>query len=105
MLTGQVLLRVRDIIRQIYCEYEVDTLRGVLSLDHVHMFVSMALKITISDPARWIKGRSSDEAQREFYALFQMSGLCCRLLTIGLSDVNARVARSRSGQEWRSQTA
>ena len=41
VLTGQVRLRVRDICRQVCRENEVDSLRGVLSSDHVHMFVSV----------------------------------------------------------------
>ncbi|EEE35191.1 hypothetical protein RKLH11_3867 [Rhodobacteraceae bacterium KLH11] len=66
MLTGQVRLRVRDICRQVCRENEVDILRGVLSSDHVHMFVSVPPKIAISDLVRRMKGRSSHKVQREF---------------------------------------
>ncbi len=66
VLTGQVRLRVRDICRQVCRENEVDILRGVLSSDHVHMFVSVPPKLAISDLVRKMKGRSSHKVQREF---------------------------------------
>ena len=69
VLTGRVRLRVRDILRQVCRENEVDIPRGVLSSDHVHMFVSVPQKIAIPDPVRGMKGRSSRKVQREFPAL------------------------------------
>lgn len=69
VLTAGVRLRVRDVIRQVCRENEVDILRGVLSSDHVHMFVSVPPKIAISDLVRRMKGRSSHKVQREFPAL------------------------------------
>ena len=69
VLTGRVRLRVRGILRQVCRENEVDIPRGVLSSDHVHMFVSVPPKIAIPDPVRGMKGRSSHKVQREFPAL------------------------------------
>ncbi|WP_372570730.1 IS200/IS605 family transposase [Ruegeria jejuensis] len=69
VLTGGVRLRVRNILRQVCRENEVDILRGVLSSDHVHMFVSVPPKISISDLVRRMKGRSSHKVQRKFPAL------------------------------------
>ena len=66
MLTGQVRLRVRDICRQVCRENDVEILRGVLSSDHVQMFVSVPPKLAISDLVRKMKGRSSHKVQREF---------------------------------------
>ena len=66
VLPGALRLRVRDICRQVCRENEVDILRGVLSCDHVHMFVSVPPKIAISDLVRKMKGRSSHKVQREF---------------------------------------
>jgi len=66
ILTGQVRLRVRDICRQLCRENEVDILRGVLSSDHVHVFVSVPPKLASSDLVRKMKGRSSHKVQREF---------------------------------------
>ena len=64
VLKGQ--LRVRDICRQVCAENGVDIIKGVLSSDHVHMFVSVPPKLAISDLVRLMKGRSSHKIQREF---------------------------------------
>ena len=66
VLLGDVRQRVRDIIRQVCAENGVDIIRGVLSSDHVHMFVSVPPKLAISDLMRLMKGRSSHKVQREF---------------------------------------
>ncbi len=66
VLIGDLRLRVRDICRQVCRENGVDILRGVLSSDHVHMFVSVPPKLAISDLVRKMKGRSSYRVQREF---------------------------------------
>jgi putative transposase len=44
----------------------VDIIQGVLSSDHVHMFLSMPPKLALSDLMRLMKGRSSHKVQREF---------------------------------------
>ena len=66
VLSGAIRLRVRDIIRQVCCENGVEIIHGVLSSDHVHMFVSVPPKLAISDLMRLMKGRSSHKVQREF---------------------------------------
>lgn len=66
VLHGDVRFRVRDIIRQVCAENGVDIIRGVLSSDHVHMFVSVPPKLAISDLMRKMKGRSSHKVQHEF---------------------------------------
>ena len=69
VLLGNVRLRVRDIIRQVCSENDVDIIHGVLSSDHVHMFVSVPPKLALSDLMRKMKGRSSHKVQREFPSL------------------------------------
>jgi len=66
VLLGDVRLRVRDILRQVCAERDVDIIRGVLSNDHVHMFVSVPPKLALSNLMRLMKGRSSHKVQREF---------------------------------------
>ena len=39
-ITGEIAVRVREIIRQICAEYEVEISKGHVSKDHVHLFVS-----------------------------------------------------------------
>ena len=66
VLFGDVRLRARDICRQVCGENGVEILHGVLSRDHVHMFVSVPPKVAIADLVRKMKGRSSYKLQREF---------------------------------------
>lgn len=46
---GDLRLRIREIIRQVCAENGVEIVRGVLSSDHVHMFVSVPPKLAVSD--------------------------------------------------------
>ena len=62
-------INVTTPLRQLCRENEADILRGVLSSDHVHMFVSVPPKIAISGLVRRMKGRSSRKVQPEFPAL------------------------------------
>jgi putative transposase len=66
VLFGDVRLRARDICRQVCGENDVEILHGVLSRDHVHMFVSVPPKVAIAELVRKRKGRSSYKLQREF---------------------------------------
>ncbi|MCF6299096.1 MAG: IS200/IS605 family transposase [Thiomicrorhabdus sp.] len=66
ILTGDVGLRVRELVRQT-CEYlEIEILRGVVSKDHVHLLVSAPPHISPSDIMRRVKGRSSTKLFQEF---------------------------------------
>jgi len=40
VLKGLIIYRIREITRQVSAENEVDIIKGVLSGDHVHMFLS-----------------------------------------------------------------
>lgn len=65
-LTGDIRLRVREIIRQVCAENRVEIIKGVLASDHVHMFVSIPPNLSVSDLMRKMKGRSSHKVQLEF---------------------------------------
>jgi len=66
VLQGDIQLRVRDILRQVCAQNGVEIIKGVLSADHVHMFVSIPPKLAVSDLMRLMKGRSSMLVQRQF---------------------------------------
>jgi putative transposase len=66
VLHGAVWLRVREIIRQVCGELGVTIINGVLSRDHVHMFVEIPPHVSVSDFVRRAKGRSSRKIQQEF---------------------------------------
>ena len=69
VLQGDIRERARTIIKQTCSELGVEIVDGVLAKDHVHMFLSVPPKHSISDVMRRIKGRSSRRLQQEFPAL------------------------------------
>ena len=66
VLQGKLRERVRDIIRQVCREMGVQIIEGVLSSDHIHMFVSVPPHVAISDLMQRAKERSSYKIQMEF---------------------------------------
>lgn len=58
--------RIRTIIRQVCQELGVTIVSGVLSREHVHMFVEIPSHIAVSDFVRRVKGQSSHRVQMEF---------------------------------------
>ena len=69
VLRGESRLRIRELIRQTCAELGVEIIKGVLSRDHVHMFISVPPQHALSDVMRRIKWRSSRRIQQEFPAL------------------------------------
>jgi putative transposase len=66
VMRGEVALRVRELIRQACRAEEVDILKGHVSRDHVHLFVSVPPQVTISRLVQRLKGRSSHHLLSEF---------------------------------------
>jgi putative transposase len=66
VLTGEVGLRVRELIRQSCREEEVEILKGHVAKDHVHLFVSIPPQVTISRLIQRLKGKSSHHLLAEF---------------------------------------
>ena len=66
VLTGEVAIRTRDILRQIAFEHELDIISGKVSSDHVHMFISYRPTQNISKIVQWLKGISSRILLQEF---------------------------------------
>jgi putative transposase len=66
VLTGDVGLRVRELIRQTCEALEIQIVKGVVSKDHVHILVSAPPEISPSEIMRRIKGRSSLKLFEEF---------------------------------------
>ena len=58
--------RIREITRQICAQMGVIILKAVLGSDHVHMFVEIPPKHSVSDVMRRIKGCTSRKIQQEF---------------------------------------
>ena len=66
VLEGEIRERVRDVVRQVCKELGVKVISGVLSRDHVHMFVEIPPHIAVSTFVQRAKGRSSRKVQQEF---------------------------------------
>ena len=66
VLTGQVAIRVRDILRQIAVEHELEIISGKVSKDHIHMFISYRATQNVSKIMQWLKGISSRILLSEF---------------------------------------
>ena len=59
VMRGEMRERIREIIIQTCKELGVHIEKGVLSTDHVHMFISVPPQIALSKVMMRIKGRSS----------------------------------------------
>ncbi len=66
VLTGEVALRVRDIIRRVAAEHELEVISGKVSRDHVHVFISYRPTQRVSQIVQWLKGTSSRVVLQEF---------------------------------------
>ncbi len=66
VLTGEVAVRVRDLIRQIASEHELEIISGKVARDHVHVFLSYRPTQKVSQIMQWLKGTSSRVLLQEF---------------------------------------
>lgn len=66
VLQGEVRLRVRSVISQVAEELGIEIVNGVLSADHIHVFVFIPPHVAVSDFVKVAKGRSSRKIQQEF---------------------------------------
>ncbi len=66
VLTGEVSVRVRDLIRQIASEHELEIISGKVARDHVHVFLSYRPTQKVSQIMQWLKGTSSRVLLQEY---------------------------------------
>ena len=69
VLSGEVAKRARELIREICRARDVEILKGHISGDHVHIFVSVPPHVSISKLMQSIKGKSSRKMMSEFKTL------------------------------------
>jgi putative transposase len=62
VMTGEVGLRIREICGA----HEVTIMKGHISKDPVHLFVSLPPRVTISRLVQMLKGKSSYKLMQEF---------------------------------------
>ena len=65
-LAGEVTIRVRDLIRQIAVEHELEIICGKVARDHVHVFLSYRPTPQISQIMQYLKGTSSRMLLQEY---------------------------------------
>jgi putative transposase len=64
--TGELALRLRELIREICGQHEVRIMKGHVSKDHVHLFVSIPPQVTISRLVQGLKGKTANRLMAEF---------------------------------------
>ena len=66
VLTGDVAVRVRDLLRRIASEHELEIISGKVARDHVHVFLSHRPTQPVSQIVQRLKGISSRVLLQEF---------------------------------------
>jgi putative transposase len=63
---GPIVVRVRELIRHITVEHDMQILSGKVSPDYIHVIISYHPHQHISKRVQWLKGTSSRELLKEF---------------------------------------
>ena len=69
VLTGLVAVRLRELIREICKANDIEIIKGHVSKDHVHLFVSAPPHISVSSMVQMLKGKTSRKMLGEFKPL------------------------------------
>jgi putative transposase len=69
ILQGEIAVRARELIREICKSKEMEIIKGHVSKDHVHIFVSVPPHISVSQLVQSLKGKSSRKLMMEFKGL------------------------------------
>ena len=65
VLLGKRALRIRELIREICLAHSVTILKGHVSKDHIHLFVSVPPQLSISKLTQLLKGKTSRKILQE----------------------------------------
>jgi len=65
-LQQDVACRIRDLLRQICEANDIQIVKGHVSKDHIHLYVSYPPKLSVSEMIKRLKGGSSKMIQAEF---------------------------------------
>jgi putative transposase len=69
VLVGDIALTTRDLLREICRANAVEIIKGHVSRDHVHLFVSIPPQLAISRFVQKLKGKSSHKLLHTFPSL------------------------------------
>lgn len=65
ILTTKRALRVRELIREICLAHSVEIIKGHVSKDHIHLFVSVPPQLSVSTLTQYLKGKTSRKMLQE----------------------------------------
>lgn len=65
ILTGRLGVRIRDLIREICDTQSVQIIRGHVSKDHIHVFVSVPPQLSVARLVQYLKGKTSRKILQE----------------------------------------
>ncbi len=66
VLKGNVVLRLRDLIKEVYDLQGMKVVRGNIRSNHVHVLVSASSHLSPAKMAQYLKGRTAHKLMREF---------------------------------------
>ena len=69
ILQGEIAKRARDLLREICKAKDVEIIKGHISKEHVHVFVSVPPHISVSQLVQSLKGKSSRKLLLEYKGL------------------------------------
>jgi len=69
LIFGDVAIRLRELIREICKSLDIEIIKGHVSKDHVHLFVSVPPQLSISNVMGRIKGKTSRKMLSEYRRL------------------------------------
>ena len=69
VLVGDIPLRTRNLLREICEKNDVHIISGHVARDHVHMFVSIPPRLSVSKLMQYLKGTTSRRLQMEYQVL------------------------------------
>jgi putative transposase len=69
VLRADIAERVRELIRELCKANDVEIIRGHVSYDHVHLFVSAPPHMSVSKLVQYLKGKTSRKIMMEYKSL------------------------------------
>ncbi len=69
VLTGDVALRARELLREIAMSLEMTIFAGAINRNHVHLLIGIPPNISVSRAVQYLKGNSSYKLLSEFPSL------------------------------------
>ena len=69
VLRGEIAQRLRDLIREICKARDIEILKGHVSRDHVHVFLSVPPHLSVSQLVQSLKGKTSRKLLMEYKSL------------------------------------